>query len=186
MTRLIFLRHGESGANVAGVVSDDPACPWPLSPRGRDQARQAGEALVGRGIGAVYVSEFVRTQETARWVLAAWPDGERYNLTVDARINERRSGLDGLPVEAFNGLVRPDPVHIKPENGESFLEQMARLEAFMDAAALAHPGGVVLVVSHENPIQAARAVAGMTPVVALQTPVANCAWVELDWPPAQG
>jgi 2,3-bisphosphoglycerate-dependent phosphoglycerate mutase len=186
MTRMVFLRHGESAANVAGVISDDPAQPWPLSQKGRDQARQAGAALAAMGFAAVYVSRHLRTQETARELMAAWPADARRPVQVDARINERRSGLDGQPVEAFNGLVRPDPVHIRPPGGENFLEQMARLKDFMDAVAQAHPAARVLVVSHENPIQAARAVAGVEPLQSLAAPVANCAWVSLDWPQLAG
>lgn len=184
MTRIVFLRHGESGANVAGVISDDPARPWPLTQKGRDQARSAGMALAAMGFAAVYASQHPRTQETARELMAAWPADIRCPVQVDARINERRSGLDGRPVEDFNGLVRPDPVRIRPPGGETFLEQMQRLGAFMDAVAAAHPGATVLAVSHENPIQAARAVAGLDPEAAVREPVANCAWVMLDWPPA--
>jgi hypothetical protein len=40
-------------------------------------------------------------------------------------------------------------------------------------------------VSHENPIQAARAAAGLDPQVAVREPVANCAWVVLAWPPTR-
>ncbi|MEW6676373.1 MAG: histidine phosphatase family protein [Pseudomonadota bacterium] len=182
MTRIVFLRHGESGANVAGVINDNPARAWPLTQKGRDQARQAGAALAAMGFEAVYVSQFQRTQETARELMAVWPANVRCPMQVDARINERRSGLDGQPVEAFNGLVRPDPVHIRPPGGESFLEQMARVKTFMDAVAQAHPAARILAVSHENPIQAARAVAGVEALRSLAAPVANCAWVSLDWP----
>lgn len=90
--------------------------------------------------------------------------------------------MDGLPVNAFNDLVRPDPLHIKPVQGESFLEQMERLRSFMDEIAMHHPEGLILAVSHENPILAALALTSNDPERAVRGSIANCEWVELDWP----
>jgi broad specificity phosphatase PhoE len=90
--------------------------------------------------------------------------------------------MDGQPVEAFNGLVRPDPVRIKPANGESFLEQMVRLRGFIEEIARLHPEGIVLAVSHENPIQASAALAGMDVEAAARGGLANCQWLLLEWP----
>lgn len=103
-------------------------------------------------------------------------------MHIDARLNERRTGLDGKPVSAFNDLVRPDPLHIRPEGGETFLEQMERLRSFLDETAARHPGGVVLAVSHENPIVAALALAVADPEQVVRRNIANCEAVELEWP----
>jgi len=189
--RVWLLRHGESEANVAGLVSDDPRRPWPLTPRGIGQAKAAARALAGVDFACLYASEHQRARQTAAVLQDTWREMVRGQasgladrpIVTDARLNERRSHLDGRPVEDFNGLVRPDPVHIRPPGGETFLEQMDRLRAFLDAAVARHGEVDVLAVSHENPIQAARAVAGLDPEVAVRGPVANCAWVVLAWPP---
>jgi broad specificity phosphatase PhoE len=203
--RIYLLRHGESEANVAGVISDDPAHGYHLTPMGVGQAEVAAEALHDVPFTHVYVSEHLRTRETAEVMVAQWvklqrkdgdradeADGEalavnvdRFPITVDARLNERRSGMDGRPVMEFNSLVKPDPVDIKPDGGESFREQMARVQAFLDAVAARHVDGTVLAVSHENPILAAQAVAGRSPEEAARDSLANCAWVELEWPPQE-
>lgn len=209
--RIYFLRHGESEANVAGVISDDPGKAYPLTPMGIAQAEVAAQELLEVPFSHIYVSEHHRTRETAEvlvktWLAAAQEKAEkekksepekvggsdensqasvapdRYPITVDLRLNERHSGMDGQPVAAFNNLVKPDPVHIKPEGGESFLEQMDRLRAFMDAVAERHVDATVLAVSHENPILAAQAVAGRSPEEAAKGNVANCTWVVLEWP----
>lgn len=101
-----------------------------------------------------YASGFVRAQQTAAAILTHHP----CELRIDARLNERISGMDGEPTGNFNDLVRPDPLRIKSPRGESFLEQMARLRDFLDAAAASAlpPDGMVLAVSHGNPILAAR------------------------------
>lgn len=182
--RVYLLRHGQSEANVAGVISDDPAHVHHLTSLGLAQARATAGELAGVAFAHVYVSRHARTRETAEAMLEVWR--RPVPVSVDARIDERHSGLDGRPVEAFNGLVRPDPVNIKPPHGESFREQMARVRAFLDAAAKRHGAATILVVSHENPIQAARAAAGLDPEVAVREALGNCAWVVLDWPPAEG
>jgi alpha-ribazole phosphatase/probable phosphoglycerate mutase len=126
-----------------------------------------------------YASEFTRARQTAEILLRhhACP------LRIDARLNERHTGMDGLPVKAFHDLVHPDPLRIKPEQGESFLEQMERLRSFMDELAVRYPDGMVLAVSHENPILAALALTIDDPEqITRNDGIANCEWVELDWP----
>jgi len=175
--KLIFIRHGESEANVAGLINDDPARPVNLTERGRAQAEAASNKLRAMRFTHAYASEFLRAQQTAEILLRhhACP------LRIDARLNERHTGMDGLPVKAFYDLVRPDPLRIKPERGESFLEQMERLRSFMDEIAARHPDGTVLAVSHENPILAALALTADDPEQTARNSIANCAWVELDW-----
>lgn len=175
---LYLLRHGESDANVGGFINDDPLRPVVLTENGRGQAATAAQALSGIRFSHAYASQFPRARQTAEIILA----GRNLPLTIDARLNERRSGLDGQPVEAFNGLVRPDPVRIKPANGESFLEQMQRVRSFIDEIAQRHPTGIVLAVSHENPSQAAAALAGRDVEAAARGSLGNCAWLLLEWP----
>lgn len=220
--RIYLLRHGESEANVAGVISDDPSKTYHLTPMGIAQAEVAAEELLDVPFTHIYVSEHLRTRETAEVLVKIWtkaaekkaakakkeqkdkpgeedgngggqgagagqegPAGEPFPITPDPRLNERHSAMDGRPVAEFNALVKPDPVHIKPEGGESFLEEMDRLRAFLDAMAERHVDGTILAVSHENPILAALAVAGRSQEEAAWGDVANCAWEKIEWPPAE-
>jgi len=175
--KLILVRHGESEANIASRINDDPSRIVSLTERGRAQAEAASDRLREMPFTHAYVSEFPRARQTAEILL-------RHHACVphiDARINERRSGMDGLPVEMFNDLVRADPLRIKPERGESFLELMERLRSFLDEAAARHPDGVLLAVSHENPILAALALTIDDPGLVVRGSVANCEVVELNW-----
>ena len=176
--KLFLVRHGESEANVAHFINDDPARPVNLTERGRAQAGAASDELRTVRFTHAYASEFPRAQQTAKILLRH----HACSLLVDARINERKTGMDGLPVEAFHDLMRTDPLHIKPEHGESFLEQMERLRSFMDEIVARHPDGMVLAVSHENPILAALALAADDPEQIALGKIANCAWVEINWP----
>lgn len=176
--KIFLIRHGESEANVADCINDDPARIVNLTERGRSQAEAASNSLRAMRFTHAYASEFPRARQTAEILL-------RYHtcpLVIDARLNERRSGMDGLPVHEFNDLVRPDLLRIKPEQGESFLEQMERLRFFLDEIAARHSSGTVLAVSHENPILAAQALLVDDPGKIVCGCIANCAWVELVWP----
>lgn len=175
MTRIVFLRHGESKANVGDFINDDPRRPVGLTARGIAQAEQAGDALRHVAFDRAFASQFPRAQQTAARVLAA----RDCTLAIDARLNERRSGMDGQPTACFNDLVRPDPVHIRPPQGESFLEQMNRLRGFLDELA-ALGAATVLAVSHENPILAVRALAGEDPEQAVRRGLPNCGWVLVE------
>jgi len=176
--KILLVRHGESDANVADRINDDPSRLVNLTGHGRAQAEAAASSMSEMRFTHAYASEFPRARQTAEILLRrhACP------LQIDARINERRSGMDGLPVSVFNDLVRHDPLRIKPERGESFLEQMERLRSFLDEIAARHRDGTVLAVSHENPILAAQALMADDPEQIVRGSIANCAWVELVWP----
>lgn len=175
--RIIFIRHGESEGNVLNQINDDPKRIVSLTARGRAQAEAAAERLRDFPFAHAYTSEFPRAQQTAEILLYR----RQLNPHVDARLNERHTGMDGMHVSRFSDFVRPDPLHAKPPGGESFLEEMERLRSFISEVFVHHPDGIVLAVSHENPIAAARAVVSGDPERAVRTPIANCEWLELEW-----
>lgn len=177
--KITFIRHGESEANVAACINDDPARPIRLTGQGRAQAGALAVSLRSEPFTLAYASEFPRAVETAAILLRH----HACQLVIDPRLNERRSGMDGLPVDIFNDLVRRDPLRVKPEKGESFLEQMERVRSFLDEVAGRQPGSVVLAVSHENPILAALALSGEDPEKVVRGSLANCGRVDLLWPP---
>jgi broad specificity phosphatase PhoE len=175
--KIHLVRHGESEANVAGIINDDPRRAVTLTGAGRAQALALGDRLRGAPFVQAYASEFPRARQTATLLL-----GDRcLHLEVDPRLNERRSGMDGRPVADFIALVLPDPVRTKPPAGESFLEQMERMRACLDELAKRHAEAEVLAVSHENPILAACALAGMPAAEAVRASIANCGMVVIEW-----
>jgi alpha-ribazole phosphatase len=175
--RIFLVRHGESEGNVIHQINDDPHRIVNLTARGRAQAGEAAERLRAMRFTHAYASEFPRARQTAEILLR----NRNVQLTIDARLNERRSGMDGQHVDRFNDYVRADYLRIKPPRGESFLEQMERLRRFLDEISMRHPDGMVLAVSHENPIIAARALNVDHPEWVMRDSLDNCAWVELDW-----
>ena len=176
--KITLIRHGESEANVGRFINDDPTKPVHLTPKGRTQAEVLAAELQGEHYTHAYVSEFPRAQETLNIVLR----GRALKVQVDARLNERKSGMDGQPVSAFNDQVKQNLLHFKTSKGESFVEQMQRLREFLDEIAIRHPDEHVVAVAHENPILAALGLTTSAEEV-VEASLPNCGRVILTWPP---
>jgi broad specificity phosphatase PhoE len=175
--KITLIRHGESVANAGNFISDDPQKPVGLTDRGRAQAAARAEALRGESFTHAYASEFPRAQQTARFLLQY----HALELLIDARLNERKSGLDGQAVHLFNDQVKLNPLHFRTPYGETFLEQMERVKSFLDEMALRHPAAHLLAVSHENPIIAALALTVDDPATVVFNSLENCGRLDLDW-----
>jgi len=117
-TRFLLLRHGESAANVAGLIAASPAnaCDdFGLTPRGRHQVRRSLSVLRsdewGRGSWAIVTSPLLRARETAA-LARELLGGE---VQVDGRLVERGFGELELGPDAWYRQVwevdRADPGH---------------------------------------------------------------------------
>jgi broad specificity phosphatase PhoE len=150
VSRLVFLRHGQSTYNVLGLCNSDPAQAVPLTERGRQQAGAAGQRLAGLPIDLIFVSELPRARETAEIV------NRRHGARqcVDARLNDRRNGFEGRPVADYLDAVAHDPLHCRPAVGESYQELKARVMAFLDDIRSV-AAECALVVSHHEVLQVA-------------------------------
>merc|ERR1711972_362459 len=95
--RLIFIRHGESEANVDRKITETvPDHLLHLTEKGRMQAIDAGKRLkelVGDQTVRFTVSPYTRTLETTNGILQAWgEDKSRIKLRTDVRIREQEYG----------------------------------------------------------------------------------------------
>ena len=174
--KVVFVRHGESEANVADFINDNPKRIVNLTPRGREQAEEVSTRLGSISFSHAFASEFPRARQTAEIIL----QHHHCELRVDARLNERKSGMDGLPTCSFNDLVMPDPIHIRPALGENFLEQTERLRSFLESQESTPEETVVLAVSHEYPLRSILMLAGIKPEVAVRQPIRNCGAVIVE------
>uniref|UniRef100_A0A0G4HIJ6 Phosphoglycerate mutase (2,3-diphosphoglycerate-dependent) n=1 Tax=Chromera velia CCMP2878 TaxID=1169474 RepID=A0A0G4HIJ6_9ALVE len=99
--RIILIRHGESQGNVdPSLYFTVPDNHIPLSQKGHEDARRAGEqlkALVGDETIRFYVSPFRRTDETFAGVAKAFPV-EQYAVRYEPRLREQEWGF--LPSRA--------------------------------------------------------------------------------------
>jgi broad specificity phosphatase PhoE len=175
--KIIFVRHGESEANVADFINDDPKRPVNLTERGREQAVVVAERLRHMAFSHAFASEFPRAQQTARIIL----QNQDRELVIDARLNERKSGMDGLPTCTFNDLVRPDPIRIRPPHGENFIEQNERLRSFLQSLESFSADTMVLAVSHEYPLRSVLTIAGVDQEQAVRQVIPNCGTVTVTF-----
>jgi alpha-ribazole phosphatase len=176
--KITLIRHGESVANVGHFINDDPRKAVGLTEKGRAQAEALALRLNNETFTHAYASEFPRAQQTAKIIL----QNHACKLNIDARLNERKSGMDGMAVHLFNDQVKLNPLHFKTQHGESFIEQMERVRRFLDELSSRHPDGKILAVSHENPIIAVLALTVKDPATVVFNNLENCGQLELNWP----
>ncbi len=161
MPALILLRHGQSQWNLENRFTG-----WvdvPLSPKGEDEARAAGEKLRGRHIDILYTSVLRRAVDTATLALEA--AGTTVPVTErDAALNERMYGdLQGLnKAEAAKRFGDAQiklwrrSYDVRPPGGESLADTAARVLPYWESHILPDlkAGRDVLVVAHGNSLRA--------------------------------
>jgi 2,3-bisphosphoglycerate-dependent phosphoglycerate mutase len=161
MPALILLRHGQSQWNLENRFTG-----WvdvPLSPKGENEARAAGEQLRGRHIDKLYTSVLRRAVDTATLALEA--AGTTVPVTErDAALNERMYGdLQGLnKAEAAKRFGDAQiklwrrSYDVRPPGGESLADTAARVLPYWESHILPDlkAGRDVLVVAHGNSLRA--------------------------------
>ena len=152
-TVVCFVRHGTTA--TTGKVLPGRARGLHLSDQGRDEATRAGESLAGLSVAAIYSSPLERTRETASAI------SERVGkpVVVARDLIECDVGRwTGEPLSRLSKLpewrtVQRWPSGFRFPGGESFLEVEARLAGAVSRICQAHPGEVVVAVSHADCIK---------------------------------
>jgi len=156
MPTLVLVRHGQSLWNLENRFTG-----WvdvPLSAKGLDEARRAGELLKGFRFDVAYTSALTRAQETLRIMQEVM--GTELPVIRDQALNERHYGdLQGLNKEETAKRYGADQVKlwrrsydVRPPNGESLELTAKRTLPFFDRciAGDLRQGKNVLVVAHGN------------------------------------
>jgi 2,3-bisphosphoglycerate-dependent phosphoglycerate mutase len=159
---LVLLRHGESQWNLENRFTG-----WidvPLTERGREEARKAGERLRDTKIAfsRCFTSKLQRAQETLRIVLEVLG---RTDLPSeeDEALNERHYGdLQGLDKAETAAKYGERQVHlwrrsfdVPPPNGESLKDTAARTLPYFDGRVkpALERGENVLIAAHGNSLR---------------------------------
>jgi broad specificity phosphatase PhoE len=157
---LIFVRHGQSEANAAGLLAG--RLDSPVTELGLLQAGRLGDALAAAGVKAsarVACSPLRRTVATAERICEAL--GRETPPLVEDRLIELDYGVfDGMPMgevpaDAWSSW-RADAAW-RPEGGETLLEVQSRVESWITEVADEAGSGDVVAVTHVSPIKAAAA-----------------------------
>lgn len=157
-TTILLVRHGQTP--TTGKVLPGRAPGLHLAEVGIEQARTAAERLhVLPRVDAVYASPLERARQTAAPIGKAL----KHKVQIDKGLLECDFGdWTGKELSALMKLpewstVQRAPSTFRFPNGESFTEMQTRMVSTLDRIRTAHPGGVVVCVSHADPIKAAIA-----------------------------
>jgi probable phosphoglycerate mutase len=157
-TLLLLVRHGQTP--TTGKVLPGRAPGLHLADQGNEQARLAASRLAElKKVDAIYASPLERTRETAA------PIGKALKLPVKTErglLEADFGDWTGKELKALMKLPEWSTVQRAPSTfrfpaGESFLEMQTRIVGTLDRLRARHPGGVIIAVSHADPIKAAVA-----------------------------
>jgi probable phosphoglycerate mutase len=155
---VLFVRHGRTA--TTGTTLPGRAPGLHLSDAGRAQAEVVGERLRAlKRVDAVYASPLERTRETAAPIARA----RGLRVHVDRGLLECDFGdWTGQPLKELVrrkewATVQRYPSGFRFPGGESFTEMQARITGAVARLVERHRGGVVVAVSHADPIKAALA-----------------------------
>ena len=161
MPKLVLIRHGESEWNKENRFTG-----WidiPLSAKGEEEARQAGEKLKGMHFDKAFTSVLQRAIKTFE-ITAQTAGFNHLILEKDEALNERMYGdLQGLNKDECRQKFGAEQVHIwrrsydtPPPNGESLKDTADRVLPYYNKKIepMLNEGKDILVVAHGNSLRA--------------------------------
>jgi probable phosphoglycerate mutase len=157
-TTVLLVRHGQTP--TTGKVLPGRAAGLHLAAAGVEQAERAGERIAELArVDAIYHSPLERAKETAAPIgkaVGIRPKVERGLLECDF------GDWTGAELKKLMKLpewrtVQKAPSTFRFPDGESFTEMQVRIVTALDRLRARHAGGVIVCVSHADPIKAAMA-----------------------------
>lgn len=157
-TVVILVRHGKTPST--GKLLPGRAPGLHLSHDGKSEALEVAHRL-GRlkNVGAIYASPLERARETAAPIAKAL----KKKIVIEKGLLECDFGdWTGKELGKLMKLdewttVQRAPSTFRFPRGESFTEMQTRIISTLDKLRKAHPGKVIICVSHADPIKAAVA-----------------------------
>lgn len=170
-TRVVLLRHGQTGHTRGKRFSGSGGADMSLDATGRAQAAAAAACVSSYGVvDAVRSSPLARARETA----AVVADALGLRVEIDEGLRETAFGAwDGhsfaevqerWPAELSAWLASTSAA---PPGGESFEEVAVRVRRARDRLVRDHPGRTVVAVTHVTPIKLLVCAALQAPLSAL-------------------
>ena len=157
-TTILLVRHGQTP--TTGRLLPGQAPGLHLSDDGKKQAEAAAARIAKlKRVTAIYASSLERARETAMPIarargLAVRIERGLMDLDVGRWTGER---LDKVSKKPEWSTVQRHPSGFRFPDGESFMEMQTRMTDALARIVERHRGGVVVAVSHADPIKAALA-----------------------------
>ncbi|MCU1359690.1 MAG: hypothetical protein JWN99_979 [Ilumatobacteraceae bacterium] len=157
-TLVLLVRHGQTP--TTGKVLPGRAPGLHLADIGNQQAQRAADRIAElKTVDAIYASPLERARETAAPIAA----GRGMKVQIDKGLLECDFGewtgaeLKKLMKLPEWGTVQRAPSTFTFPGGESFNAMQTRMVTAIDRLRVKHAGGVIVCVSHADPIKAAVA-----------------------------
>lgn len=149
--RLLLLRHGQTPANADGIL--ETSIPGPgLTDLGRRQALAVPAALAAERISAIYVSNLIRTHQTAAPLASTLGiEPVEFEGLREISAGDLEGATDRDSVKTYLGTCRAwgTDLDARMPGGESGHEFFGRFDGALAAIeASNHPDATVVVVSH--------------------------------------
>jgi probable phosphoglycerate mutase len=154
MTTFLLVRHGVTDAVGKLLAGRTPG--WHLNKTGIKQAQRLAHALSKAAISGIYTSPLERTIETAEVI------GAPHGIAPSVREELGELGFGRWEGQTFEEL-NCDPewrrfnttrTEVRPPGGELMIEAQARMVSEIERLHDLHRDGVVVVVSHGDPLRA--------------------------------
>ncbi len=126
---LYIIRHGQAMHNKKQVLDENPKNKTLLTKKGIQQVKRKAENLKNIPFSIIFASQYPRTQQTAKIINLY--QSPKIKIKIDRRLNERKTGLDGVSVKKWRNISRKNKFHIQLPRGESFQEEKARINSFI-------------------------------------------------------
>lgn len=147
---ITLIRHGETVENQNRIVQGQ--LPGQLTPKGKHQARQAGEELASERFDYIYCSDLRRCQQTATYIREHHPETpwechqalREFNYGVYQGTSNAGMDWDAIKLAALEERV---------PRGESWADVTLRIQEFLRDAYQRHANQHLLLVTHGGPIR---------------------------------
>lgn len=159
MTTLIFVRHGQSTANLEKTFAGQTD--FPLSEIGHRQAERTADFLKNYPISKIYSSDLTRAMQTAE------PTAKTHGLQIVPSQNLREIYAGEWEGRAYEELIqkysesygvwRTDCGRAHPEKGESVVQLSKRIYSEVERIINANRGECVAVFTHATPLRTLQA-----------------------------
>ena len=162
----LLMRHGESDANVSGVIVSDPkiGCErFGLTDRGSKQIIASVKGFTGEAITQIVCSDFLRTLQTAQLVANTLnlPQPEQ-----EVSLRERFFGKwEGMSAEHYENIWQRDEMDKHSDDGVEQPQEVAQRGLMvLERLEQQYQGEVILLVSHGDMLQIlSTSIAGISP-----------------------
>ena len=153
-----MVRHGRTP--TTGKVLPGRAAGLHLADSGKAEAEAVAKRIAEiKGVSAIYASPLERARETAAPISKIL--GQKVNIhkgLLECDFGDWTGAqLTALMKKPEWTTVQKAPSTFRFPNGESFTEMQQRMVSALDDIRAKHPGGIVVCVSHADPIKAAVA-----------------------------